>query len=340
MTILVHEWVTGGGLSGRPLPPSWAAEGHAMRRAIARDFACLPGVHVVVTLDDRFADEPGDWSLVRVGLDPEETVFPRLSAEADYTVLIAPETDDILAQRARTIERVGGRSLGSTPAAIALAGDKLRCGQHLAELGIATPPSRRVFPGQGLPSDFPYPAVLKPIDGAGSQATYLIRDPAACPEEARGLSVGLLQPLVAGTAMSASFLVGRDGRARLIAAGQQYMKIHEDRFVYCGGMLPVLAQGVDDGPRRAAESIPGLCGFIGVDYLWDDVGRCATVVEVNPRPTTSYVGLAKWLSPGTLARAWLQVFSGMDDSNQHVALFANHVENRREVVSFTAEGGI
>src|SRR5262249_14767159 len=152
--------------------------------------------------------------------------------------------------------------------------------------------------------DFTYPAVLKPIDGAGSQATYLIRDPEACPEEARGLPVGLLQPLVAGTAMSASFLVGRDGRARLIAAGRPHMKIQEDRFVYCGGMLPVLTRGVDDGPRRAAESIPGLYGFIGVDYLWDDVGRCATVLEVNPRPTTSYVGLAKWLSPGTLARAW------------------------------------
>ena len=42
-TILVYEWVTGGGLAGSPLPGSWAAEGRAMRRAIAADFASFFG---------------------------------------------------------------------------------------------------------------------------------------------------------------------------------------------------------------------------------------------------------------------------------------------------------
>ena len=32
--VLVHEWVTGGGLAGMPLPASWVREGGAMRRAI------------------------------------------------------------------------------------------------------------------------------------------------------------------------------------------------------------------------------------------------------------------------------------------------------------------
>src|SRR3954464_11565256 len=67
MQVLVHEWVTGGGLAGSPLPASWAAEGRAMRRAIARDFASLPEVRVVVTLDDRQPDDPGPWTVVRVG---------------------------------------------------------------------------------------------------------------------------------------------------------------------------------------------------------------------------------------------------------------------------------
>src|SRR3954452_3588271 len=85
-TILVHEWVTGGGLAGQPLPASWAAEGHAMRRAIARDFAALPGVRVVVTLDERFPEEPGPWSVVRIGAGAgrEDATFPRLVTDADY----------------------------------------------------------------------------------------------------------------------------------------------------------------------------------------------------------------------------------------------------------------
>src|SRR3954452_10376991 len=81
ITVLVHEWVTGGGLAGRPMPASWAAEGHAMRRAIAGDFAALPGVRVVVTLDDRFPEEPGPWSVVRIGAGREGATFPRLVAE-------------------------------------------------------------------------------------------------------------------------------------------------------------------------------------------------------------------------------------------------------------------
>ena len=55
-------------------------------------------------------------------------------------------------------------------------------------------------------------AVLKPIDGAGSQDTYLVRAPHAFPEQARTMPVALLQALVPGVAHSASFLMGRDGR--------------------------------------------------------------------------------------------------------------------------------
>ena len=34
------------------------------------------------------------------------------------------------------------------------------------------------------------------------------------------------------------------------------------------------------------------------------------MIEINPRPTTSYVGLVRLLPPGTIARAWLDLFSG------------------------------
>src|SRR3954465_12122660 len=86
-TVLVYEWVTGGGLAGRPLPATWAAEGHAMRRAIAGDFAAQPGVRVVVPLDARFPEEPGPWTVVRIGSSEEGTTFPGLVSSVDYTAL-------------------------------------------------------------------------------------------------------------------------------------------------------------------------------------------------------------------------------------------------------------
>jgi predicted ATP-grasp superfamily ATP-dependent carboligase len=338
--ILIHEWVTGGGLAGRPLPASWADEGHAMRRAIARDFAALPGVRVVVTLDDRFPEEPGPWSAVRIGAGQEDAAFPRLAAEADYTVLIAPETDGILAGRARTIARVGGRSLGSTPEAIEAAADKLRLGRHLADRGIRTPACLRVSPKAGLPLQFTYPAVLKPIDGAGSQDTYLIGKAGDCPAEARELLVALLQPWIPGVVMSASFLVRPRGGARLIAAGRQHMVVRHGRFVYLGGTIPVPACGAEEATRRAVESVAGLCGFVGVDYVWDEGEKRASVLEINPRPTTSYVGLTKLYAPGALARAWLRAVSGAEPPGRLDASGLSRRRGRRKPVTFAADGGM
>ena len=51
--------------------------------------------------------------------------------------------------------------------------------------------------------------------------------------------------------------------------------------------------------------MPGLLGFVGVDFLWREGRREAMILEINPRPTTSYVGLRRIVPEGTLARAWL-----------------------------------
>jgi predicted ATP-grasp superfamily ATP-dependent carboligase len=252
--------------------------------------------------------------------------------------LIAPETGGILAERTRAIENAGCRGLGSSAQAVELTGDKLQLGEHLARRGIVTPPCRRVVPRRGLPIDFRYPAVLKPIDGAGGQDTYLIRAPDACPRSASTLPFALLQPLVPGVPHSASFLVGRDGRARLIAAGLQRVEIHEDRYSYHGGTLPTPPHGVAEGPRPAVECVPGLFGFVGVDYMWDQAARLATVLEINPRPTTSYVGLTKSLPPGMLARAWLDLITERADARRGEPLLPDL--DLRKTVTFAADGAM
>ena len=95
----------------------------------------------------------------------------------DYTVLIAPETGGILEERTRLVARAGGISLGSTPEAVALTTDKRRLARHLSGLGIRTPRTDPFDARSGLPRDFPYPAVVKPVDGAGSLHTYYCEGP-------------------------------------------------------------------------------------------------------------------------------------------------------------------
>ena len=316
VVVLVHEWVTGGGLAGIPLPASWEREGSAMRRAIARDFAALPSseIKVVMTLDARLPEEPGPWHLERIAPGEHGLKLHEFARAADSTVLVAPETSGVLARLTRDLEGAGVRVLGSCAQAVDLAGDKVSLAAHLRSKGIDTPPSLAVVPGEKLPEFARYPAVLKPVDGAGSMNTFYLDGP-DLPEAARRLALALLQPFVPGEPMSASFLVSPEGRAWPVGVGSQRMEIRSGRFEYRGGELPATCPDAAHQVRGALRTVEGLRGFVGIDFIWDQERRKATIIEINPRPTTSLVGLCRLLPRGRLAQAWLEAFrsSGRDD---------------------------
>src|SRR5262245_25792257 len=85
-TVVIHEYVTGGGLAGQDLPESWAAEGRAMRIAAARDFAAVRGVRVVMTLDARFPEEPGPWKIVPIAPGEERSTLTALARDSAATL--------------------------------------------------------------------------------------------------------------------------------------------------------------------------------------------------------------------------------------------------------------
>lgn len=283
-----------------------------MRRALAEDFASLPATEVVMTLDERFPDEPGPWRITRVGPGQERGTFEHLASEVDAVVLIAPETGGLLRERADWIEQAGSRSLGSSPEAIALAGDKAALGTDWRRLGIPSPEGQVVRLSEGLPLDFPYPAVLKPIDGAGSVSTFLIESPESLsPAMIEELPKALLQPFIQGVPLSAAFLVGRCSEsgqrdARLIGIGRQGLEIQGVRFVYRGGCVPERVDVPLSWLWRALEAVPGLAGWVGLDFLWDESREALTMIELNPRLTTSYNGWRCLFPRGFLAGQWLQ----------------------------------
>ncbi len=124
-----------------------ADAGAAMRRSLAHDFQHVDGVDVVMTLDSRF-EERHPFRVVTIDAGEELATFERLAAECDDTLVIAPETDGILADRLTRIERVGGRSLGSSIGAVELAGDKVRLAAFLEERGVPTIPTRGACRGR------------------------------------------------------------------------------------------------------------------------------------------------------------------------------------------------
>jgi predicted ATP-grasp superfamily ATP-dependent carboligase len=70
----------------------------------------------------------------------------------------------------------------------------------------------------------------------------------------------------------------------------------DDRFKFLGGELPIpadLAVRAVAIARRAVDGVPGLCGYVGVDLVLGGAadGSGDFAIEINPRLTTSYVGL-------------------------------------------------
>lgn len=318
MRVFVYELVCAGGLGPGPVPASLEAEGRAMLASVVEDFARCAGVEVVTLLDQSF---PGGLPgrCLRTAAANQESAFAELAASADLTLLIAPELDGLLAARAGQVVEAGGRLLGPAPEAIALTGDKLALGGHLAANQVPTPPTFLLPADDRRPADLPSsPACLKPRLGAGSQATFLVSGPealAGCVAQARaeaGSGDLIVQPVVPGRAASIAFLVGPKERLALLPAAQHLSE--DGRFRYLGGSLPLptgLAARAERLARRAVAAVEGLRGYVGVDLVLGraEDGSGDHVIEINPRLTTSYVGLRR-LARFNLAGAMLRVFRG------------------------------
>lgn len=260
MRVFIYEHVSAGGL-GPDVASSLRREGEAMRSAAVDDFSRVPGVELVTRPHD-----------------------------ADFALIIAPEFDDCLGRLSHDALAAGSRLLGSSPEAIARTADKLQLARFWHERGVPHPSTQTI----DAPTDFP--CVLKPRHGAGSQATFLIRnahdrDRALTDARAEWSGELITQEYVAGQAASVALLIGPRQKVPLLPASQRLSK--DGRFRYEGGSMPLpmsLAERATKLALQAVAGIDGLAGFVGVDLvLGDDGGDFA--LEINPRLTTSYLGL-------------------------------------------------
>jgi tyramine---L-glutamate ligase len=292
--ILVYEHLTATASSSSSL----FQEGLLMRQAVTEDFAALPGVEVVHSTGF-IADSAATLT---------EAV-----RSVDAVFLIAPETDGVLLRLCRAVEQAGIRLLGPNAAAVHLTADKLLLSRHLATRGIPTPACREVFE-----THLNYPLVCKPRDGAGSQATFLVRDREdldRCITQAQteGYQGELLvQRYVPGLAASISFLVGPSQLVPLLPTRQ--LLSEDGRFHYLGCEAPLrpdLARRAVALGQRAIALVTGLRGYAGVDLVLGEEadGSGDQVIEINPRLTTSYVTLRQ-LTSTNLMELMLRICRG------------------------------
>ena len=233
----------------------------------------------------------------------ERPLFAELAQAADATVVIAPETDGALATRVRWTLEAGSELIGPDPRVTELAADKHRLAEHLATRGIPVAEGIALEAGSRLPVDTPYPAVLKPRDGAGSQQMHFLQQADALlhiPAAAR------LEPYLEGLPISVGILSGPGGICPLPACRQ--ILSEDGKFTYLGGSFPLDRQYAERGERlalRAAAACGTLRGYLGVDLILGTNADADRVIEINPRLTTSYL-LLRQAAEDNLAAAMVR----------------------------------
>lgn len=300
MRLFVCEFVTGGGLCGEALPPGLCREGDAMLQALVKDLLDLPHLYPVATRDGRLP--PGDLPIDWVRLDAAAEVWPtwrRLCETADALLPIAPETGGALERLSRLAVAGGCRLLASAPDTLRLTASKAATAAHLQAHGIrAVPTGSAAAPPEGA-----HGWVVKPDDGAGCEDTWLLRGRREL-SAWQGRAGYVVQPFVPGRAASLSLLC-RAGRARLLSSNRQEIAVEDGRFRHLGGRVGPARREHQDLANRVAAALPGLWGYVGVDLV--ETADGPVVLEINPRLTTSYVGLRAVLgaNPAALVLALL-----------------------------------
>ncbi|CAN7404764.1 ATP-grasp domain-containing protein [Trinickia sp. LjRoot230] len=338
--IFVYEYLTGGGIDPALARAGSLAdlsaligEGRAMREALVDELRELDGVRVTYATSRFEAPGRSHGHCRPVDGESIQAFVARLAREHDYVWVIAPECDDLLLQ---LHDAVGdARWLGCSREAIRVASSKRASAACLAAHGIATTPA--LDPASVAPPG-PGPWVVKPDDGAGSLDTFVFESyAAACAEYDSRAAAGrrsVLQEWVEGEPLSLS-LICRDGGAEagaeLVSINRQQISIIERHapgahmgIVECDGVRidqiglgSMRGQTLASLARRVASALDGLRGFVGVDLVWHPA-RGPVVIEVNPRLTLAYAGLAA-TSGGRLTQAVLAA---------HGVTLAHHARRR------------
>ena len=242
--------------------PELAPEGAAMLAAISGSFERC-GYDVVTPERPDFEGE-----------------IKRLAPECDVGLVIAP--DHLLFRYTHLLEGLT-HNIGCGSMNAAICANKQRTAGILSRNGIAVPPDA----GEGK-------RVVKPIMGCGALGVRLTDEEPGAGEfaqayvEGEALSVSLVGSRVTGNVCE--FYSGVPPLR--LAVNRQEIAIAEDgRFLYLGGETPVhpdREEEIVDLAVRAMNAL-GCQGYAGIDVV---AGEQLYVVDVNPRPTTSLVGIA------------------------------------------------
>jgi predicted ATP-grasp superfamily ATP-dependent carboligase len=313
MRVLLYEWCCSGGLAGGNA--AIAAEGRMMLEAIAADAAKAAHLEITVLVDAAISITlPPSARTVTVPPGVDSAALVVAAQDADWTLIVAPETDGILLDRVQRVRAAGGRVLAPSDQVIAITSSKQATVDTLAARGIAVPAGRTLVAGEAIPVGFHMPAIRKAVASCGCDDVLAVRGhtPPLAPSDAPSR----LEAFIPGTPVGVSLLCDQRGAIPLPVMQQRFSPGDAPR--YLGSELLrdlAAAERAADLALRAALAVGADAGWLGVDMILGHRadGRDDRVLELNPRLTTSIVGLTS-LFASSLVMAMIDVANGRSPS--------------------------
>lgn len=284
-----------------------------MLRALIADCLTITDCHIITTLDPRITLEDSGVEVIQIKNSKDYIRQVRaMSKKVDVSWVVAPESEGILASVINALEAADCRTMNCNVETIRVTGDKLNCSRLMQKSEISTIHNLLY---EDLARNI-NKVVIKPRFGVGGEGLRICNDGKQALDYIGEQESWVIQPYVKGEHRSLSLLCWQ-GAAKILSCNVQQFSAHpEPRLNKCivnafspSAELIALAQ-------KIGQTFPGLIGYVGVDYIETSDG--CVVVEINPRLTTSYIGLARALQQNP-AQLCLDVT--VKDS------LPNHIEN-------------
>ncbi len=285
-----------------------------MRDALLQDFSMLDDIEIITTYDARLSAPAQSQQAVSINKESNPMkVWQDILQNCDAVLIVAPETDNILAELTQMTMASKARNLGCNHDAVAIASSKYATFHAFKNANILTIPTFTA--SELLATHFETDEsmnngyVVKPNNGAGCEDTFYFQNSLALQEwldlNPDKQTHFIIQPYQKGTPASISILC-KNGEAWVLSCNLQKIVIKPTEFnqaliQYQGSVVNglsayhaafvVLANGI-------AKALPGLNGYVGIDVIIDVTHNAEAiyVVEINPRITTSYIGLHESLN--------------------------------------------
>jgi len=336
MKIFLYEHISGGGFRKEALPKPLAAEGLAMLVPLVEGFYAIPDVEVTLLLDSRISTTLFPPVHIHPVDKTFESPFRNALKKSDAALVIAPETDGVLLNLTRKVERAGVINLGCSSKSVSRFGDKSASYRALKKIGLPLPSTIKYLLDcdvKKVCKSHSFPFVVKPLHGVASEGVYVIQNKVqfeSALKEFKKNRLGpefLVQEYIPGFHRSA-ILLGNSVEQKLISTNIQIIfkgaykgkvknlvpnpkddpdfftlqwkddrQDHPERFEYLGSVVPV-----ELPDRSQLDSIVHRIheNHPGLNGFWgiDFVlsGNEIKIIEINPRPTTSLFAASSLIS--------------------------------------------